>query len=64
MLDEELFAQAVTLAAAFIANGDIRCADIHQKESLAMLKLQNLIPAIYSTLQSAREQITDPVSVE
>ncbi|MDO9069360.1 MAG: hypothetical protein Q7W05_12990 [Deltaproteobacteria bacterium] len=64
MIDEDLFANAVKIAAAFVANGDIRCNDIHRKDSNAMLQLQNIIPAIYSALQSARLQIEEPLGTE
>lgn len=60
MQSERLFEQAVQLAAAFVANGDIRLANGNTQgwqKSQAQQKLADLIPSIYETLQIARDQI-------
>lgn len=59
MQSERLFEQAVQLAAAFVANGDIRLANSTRgwRESQAQAMLADLIPSIYETLQRARDQI-------
>lgn len=50
--DPALFAHAVQLAAAFVANGDIRIRNgIHSGGS--MQELGDLIPALYRTLECA-----------
>jgi len=56
---ERLFEQAVQLAAAFVANGDIRLANNTRgwQQSQAQQQLADLIPSIYDTLQRARDQI-------
>ncbi len=59
MQSERLFEQAVQLAAAFVANGDIRLGGDMRgwEKSQAQQKLADLIPSIYRTLQIARDQI-------
>lgn len=59
MQSERLFEQAVQLAAAFVANGDIRLAGEMGgwQQSRAQQQLADLIPSIYETLQRARDQI-------
>ena len=61
MIDEELFNNAVTLAAAFVANGDIRSDDHYREDSESMLLLQELIPNLYHTLRRAKDAISDRV---
>ena len=56
MQSERLFEQAVQLAAAFVANGDIRLGGSTRPTSQAAAMLADLIPALYETLQKAREQ--------
>lgn len=55
MQSERLFEQAVQLAAAFVANGDIRLAGSTRAGSQAQAMLADLIPALYETLERARE---------
>ena len=60
MQSERLFEQAVQIAAAFVANGDIRLADSNTQgwqTSRAQQMLADLIPSVYETLQRARDQI-------
>lgn len=60
MQSERLFEQAVQIAAAFVANGDIRLADNNAQgwqTSRAQQMLADLIPSVYETLQRARDQI-------
>ena len=59
MQSERLFEQAVQLATAFVANGDIRLAGSTRgwQHSQAQQMLADLIPSIYETLQRARDQI-------
>lgn len=59
MQSERLFEQAVQLATAFVANGDIRLAGNTRgwQNSQAQQMLADLIPSIYETLQRARDQI-------
>lgn len=53
MISEKRFEQAVTLAAAFVANGDIRLGDSTQPDTVAMQKLADLIPSLYQALETA-----------
>ena len=59
MQSERLFEQAVQIAAAFVANGDIRLAGNTRgwQNSQAQQMLADLIPSIYETLQRARDQV-------
>ena len=61
MIDEDLFKNAVTIAAAFVANGDIRSDDNYKEDSRSMLLLQELIPNLYHTLRIAKDAISDRV---
>lgn len=64
MHSERLFEQAVQLATAFVANGDIRLAGNTRswQNSQAQQMLADLIPSIYDTLQRARDQIAEAQS--
>lgn len=53
MQSERRFEQAVQLAAAFVANGDIRLHGSTRTTSDACAMLQDLIPALYDTLSKA-----------
>lgn len=53
MQSERRFEQAVQLAAAFVANGDIRLHGSTRATSDACSMLQDLIPALYETLTNA-----------
>ena len=54
IIDEQTFAQAVTIAAAFIANGDIRCGGCTNDQTTAMAQLGDFIPTIYDVISDAR----------
>jgi hypothetical protein len=56
--DQALFAHAVALAAAFVANGDIRLGKgIHSGSALP--QIEDLIPALYQSLAQARQTCAD-----
>lgn len=50
MQHERLFDNAVTLAAAFIANGDIRLSGSVRADSTAMAMTRDLIEGLYERL--------------
>jgi hypothetical protein len=54
-MSEKLFDQAVSLASAFIANGDIRMSGNTNEDSTAMMQLADLIPSLYQMLETARQ---------
>jgi hypothetical protein len=56
-MDEKIFSHAVTIAAAFIANGDIRCGGSTREESTAMAQLSDLLPTLYKVIAEARESV-------
>lgn len=56
MQSERRFELAVQLAAAFVANGDIRLRGSSRTTSEACAILKDLIPALYETLAQAREE--------
>ncbi len=58
MQTEKRFDQAVTLAAAFVANGDIRLygGDLRE-DSQAQKKLADLVDTLYHTLEQARQKV-------
>lgn len=60
MQTEERFAQAVQLAAAFVANGDIRLGRSTGPDSDAQAMLADLIVTLHSTLQRAQARIRYP----
>lgn len=60
MQSERLFEQAVQLAAAFVANGDIRLAGDTRSNAQAQAMLADLIPALYETLSRARDVVAAP----
>lgn len=57
MIDDKIFAHAVTLTAAFVANGDIRCGGSTREDSTAMAQVEDMITTVYSVLQSAQDSI-------
>lgn len=57
MQSERLFEQAVQLAAAFVANGDIRLGSNTNGGTQAQEMLADLIPTLYETLALAREKV-------
>jgi len=62
MIDEKLFTHAVTITAAFVANGDIRNAGRCDKDSRAMNQVGDMVATLYAELKSAREHLdsTEP----
>ena len=54
-ISEKIFDQAVALAGAFIANGDIRMGGNTNADTPAMMMLADLIPSLYQMLQEARK---------
>lgn len=58
-MDEKLFAHAVTLTAAFVANGDIRCGGSTREDSQAMAQVGDMITTLYGVLEAARSQVQD-----
>lgn len=50
MTHDQLFSHAVTLAAGFIANGDIRLANTTRADSQAMDVMRDLIESLYERL--------------
>ena len=54
MFNEKIFSHAVTIAAAFVANGDIRCGSVTRKNSTAMAQVHALVVSLCAVLQDAR----------
>ncbi|MFZ2948803.1 MAG: hypothetical protein WA003_04900 [Desulfuromonadaceae bacterium] len=52
--DETVFSHAVTIAAAFVANGDIRCGGNTNENTTAMAQLGDLLPTLYKVIYEAR----------
>lgn len=61
MQTEKRFDQAVTLAAAFVANGDIRLGNDLGPDSDTQAKLVDLVTSLYRTLETARQQVSQDV---
>lgn len=57
MLDEKDFALAVTMATAFVSNGDLRLEGTTRKGSQTLSMIEDLIPELYFVLRSARKNI-------
>ena len=57
MVDEKIFKHAVTLASAFVANGDIRCGGNTNKNTSAMAQINDIIPTLYSVIRDAHQMI-------
>lgn len=57
MIDEKLFSHAVTVASAFVANGDVRWAGTKQTDKMTMGKVEDLVVDFYSVLQRAQSRI-------
>lgn len=64
MDSEKTFDQAVRLAAAFIANGDIRLGGNTRSDTEAQAMLADLIPTLYQTLSRARGNVGLPPRAE
>ena len=58
MTRDQVFAQAVQLAAAFVANGDIRMGNTTREDSVAMEKMTDLICSIYANVQRCYDRCT------
>ena len=56
-MDERIFDQAVTIAAAFVSNGDIRLGGSTKKDSIAMAMLHDVIVAAYAVLEDAQKNV-------
>lgn len=54
MIDEKTFSQAVTLTAAFVANGDIRCGGSTNIGSTATEQVGDMVTTLYEVLLAAR----------
>ena len=54
---EAAFAQAVQLAAAFVANGDIRLGGSTQPDSQALTMLGELIVSLHENISTARRHL-------
>jgi hypothetical protein len=57
MIDKRVFSHAVTLASAFVANGDIRMGNTTRDKAFATEKVSDLVAAMYSALQEAQKLI-------
>jgi len=57
MKNDILFAHAVTLASAFIANGDIRCGGNTNENTAAMDMIGDMVTSIYRTLERTQVQL-------
>ncbi len=57
MNPQDRYRMAVELAAAFVANGDIRLGAGIRAEADWALRLGDLIPTLYEVLQKSEEQI-------
>ena len=57
MQSEKLFDQAVQLAAAFVANGDIRLQGRLGKRPQELDRLGDLIAELYEMLHTARDNV-------
>lgn len=57
MKNDALFAHAVTIASAFVANGDIRCGGNTNENTAAMEMIGDLITTTYRTLERAQAQL-------
>ncbi|WP_310609209.1 hypothetical protein [Limnohabitans sp.] len=61
MQTEKCFDQAVTLAAAFVANGDIRLNGNTGVDAQSQAMLKDLLTTLYQTLVAARQDISRDV---
>ena len=57
MIDEKIFEHAVTLTAAFVANGDFRCGGSTRENSTGALQVGDMLTTMYAVVQSARQSI-------
>lgn len=60
MNKEQLFSNAVSLAAAFIANGDIRLSGSTDPDSNAVTMTSELISTLYRELASLDRELSPP----
>lgn len=56
--DEKTFDQAVTLAAAFVANGNISCGGSLRGDSTGLAMVADVIPELYKVVAEAKKLIT------
>ncbi len=58
-MDEKTFQQAVMITAAFIQNGDIRCAGNTNIQTTAMAQVNDLIVTLYTVISEARKEVEE-----
>ena len=58
-INEQVFAHAVSIISAFIANGDIRCGDNIKIDSPGMQMAQHMIVSAYQMLAEARQELIE-----
>lgn len=58
MIDETILAHAVTLAAAFVANGDIRCGGNTGTKETCFAQISDILPTLYFAVAGAQRRIT------
>lgn len=56
-LDDKRLGRAIQLAAAFVANGDIRMGNSTRSDSTAMAMLDDLITSLYDRLLEVEQKI-------
>ncbi len=56
-LDDKCLDRAIQLAAAFVANGDIRIGDNVRPDSTAMAMLDDLITSLYDRVLEVEQKI-------
>jgi len=57
MIDEKVFSHAVTIATAFVNNGDMRLQGSIREDAQPFCVLEDLVPVVYCVLQRARKEI-------
>ena len=56
-MEEKIFAHAVALTAAFVANGDIRCGGSTREDSSAMAQVGDMVTILYSVLERVQADL-------
>lgn len=59
MIDEKIFAHAVTMATAFVENGDIRFDGSTKKDNVAAQMIGGMVESLYYAIQDARQSIEE-----
>jgi hypothetical protein len=57
MIDEKIFSHAVTIATAFVHNGDLRLQGSIREDARPFSVLEDLVPVVYAVLQRSRKEI-------